>query len=195
MICAFAGLSLTYGWNLFRAAVLTEQSAELAARGWRLNLRRVGPGVFFALFGCIILSISLRSPLALPLTASAQNPASTTGSENAKSLANDRPEVIYLEGKDAEIAKRWVADLNTILHVATPEKFGNATEKKVILRTEQDLETLRNALVIKQFGAPTFRDYNLYRKRIRDEGIQSSPEEQEKFGQIDEWMQGNRIQE
>ena len=195
MICAFAGLSLTYGWNLFRVGVLNEQSAELSAKGWRVNLKRVGPGAFFALFGCVVLSISLRSPLGLPLTTRPQDSTRTNNPEDVRNLVGkDQPEVVYLEGHDAEIAKRWVADLNTVLRVATPDKFPSATEKKVIARTNEDLETLRNTLVMRQFGAPLFRDYNAYQKRVRDEGAQGS-EVPSKFAQIDEWMQGNRIQE
>jgi hypothetical protein len=196
MICGFAGLCLTFGWNLFRVGVLNEQSAELSAKGWRVNLKRVGPGAFFALFGCAVLSISLRSPLALPLASVPSNLSAKISPEKVHDgEGKEQANVVYFESHDSEIVKRWVADLNTILHVATPDKFPNATEKKILSRTNEDLETLRNALVIRQFGASLFRDYNLYRKRIRDDGAPGSPEEQEKFAQIDDWMQGNRIQE
>jgi hypothetical protein len=195
LICAIAGVSLTYGWNLFRVGVLNEQSAEFAAKGWRINLKRVGPGAFFALFGSVVLSISLRSPLVLPLTAGSQHSAEANQSNSAGSSSGERqPEVVYLQGQDSAVAKKWVADLNTILHVATPDKFQGATEQKVIKRTEEDLETLRNAIVIRQFGALLFREYNAYRQRVLNEGA-GTQEEQKKFEQIDEWMQANRIQE
>jgi hypothetical protein len=196
MICVFAGLSLTYGWNLFRVGVLTEQSAELAANGWRVNLKRVGPGAFFALFGSVVLAVSLRSPLTFPLNSCKECSNKTSNADAGKTQPQkDQAQVIYLEGADENVTKQWVASLNTILYVATPDKFSSATEKKVVARTDEDLETLRNTLVIKKFGAPLFRDYNAYRKKLRDDGVQGTRQEQEKFEQIDEWMQGNRIQE
>lgn len=195
VICIVAGLCLTYGWNLFRVGVLNEQSAELAAKGWRVNLKRVGPGAFFALFGCAVLAVSLRSPLVLPFTNTAEDPTKGRNAKASTFAGETKSEVVYLEGGDAQIAKRWVADLNTVFHVATPDKFSSAAEKKVIARTENDLETLRNTLVIRQFGPSLFRDYDAYRKRIREEGADGSQEEQQRFAEIDEWMQGSRILE
>jgi hypothetical protein len=196
MICAFGGLSLTYGWNLFRIGVLNDQSAEFAAKGWRINLKRVGPGAFFALFGCAVLSLSLRSPLGLSLTTEQQATNRTIVGDSEKSSVNKtKSEAVYLENQDEQIAKRWVADLNTIFHVATPDKFPSATEKKVITRTEEDLETLRNTLVMRKFGGVLFQDYKVYQKKIKGEGWTPSEEERQKFSQIDEWMQANRILE
>lgn len=34
MICAFAGLCLTYRWNLFRVGVPNQPSGKLSAKGW-----------------------------------------------------------------------------------------------------------------------------------------------------------------
>jgi hypothetical protein len=197
MISAIAGLCLTYGWNLFRVGVVNQQTAELGAKGWRINLKRVGPGVFFALFGTAVLAVSLRSPLSL--SENHYQPVihylSASGTDGKVDSQSSQPKVVYLEGQDPRIAKRWVASLNTILHVSTPEKFHSTTEQKVISRTDEDLETLRNALVMKQFGAALFREYNEYRKKAADEGIPGSKQEPQEFAEIDEWMQGNRIEE
>ena len=201
MVCAFAGLSLTYGWNLFRVGVLNEQSASASARGWRVNLKRVGPGVFFALFGCIVLGIIIRSPLSLPLSTKTSDTASVSHNEVAKNTAakntaaTDPSEVVYAEGGDTGVSKRWVASLNTILLLAKPDKFPSSTEQKIIKRADEDLETLRNALLIRQFGAPLLGDYNSYRKKVVEYNTPGTEEEQKKFAQIDAWMQGNRIQE
>lgn len=65
LICGFAGISLILGWNLFRVGVVSNQSADFNTKGWKANLKRVGPGVFFALFGSSVLAIALRSPLEL----------------------------------------------------------------------------------------------------------------------------------
>src|ERR1700733_9027297 len=63
LVCMSAGISLAFGWDLFRVGVVTDRAAEFAAAGWKANLKRVGPGVFFALFGAAVLAVALRSPL------------------------------------------------------------------------------------------------------------------------------------
>jgi hypothetical protein len=68
LVCVFAGTSLGYGWNLFRVGIVGDQSAEFGGAGWKANLRKVGPGVFFALFGALVLVFALRSPLDLALS-------------------------------------------------------------------------------------------------------------------------------
>jgi hypothetical protein len=109
LICTIGGVSLVLGWNLFRVGVVTQQAAELSAKGWRLNLKRVGPGVFFAVFGAVVLSLSLRSPLNLPLRRFGDDLGQGTGRDEKKDLST----VVYGHGDDPEVAKRWVASINT----------------------------------------------------------------------------------
>lgn len=40
-----------------------EQTAEFTAGGWKATLKRVGPGVFFALFGACVLVYAIHTPL------------------------------------------------------------------------------------------------------------------------------------
>lgn len=55
LIVFFGGLSLYLGWSLFKNGVNTEQRAEFKNGNFSVTLQKVGPGVFFALFGAIIL--------------------------------------------------------------------------------------------------------------------------------------------
>ncbi len=59
LIVTFGGLSLVLGWNLFRASIFKSQEAEFSTGSVKIKLIRVGPGVFFALFGAAILCISV----------------------------------------------------------------------------------------------------------------------------------------
>jgi hypothetical protein len=56
------GFSIYCGWRLFLQNILNDQKGEIKAAGIYIKLAKVGPGVFFAAFGCIILSLSIRSP-------------------------------------------------------------------------------------------------------------------------------------
>jgi hypothetical protein len=60
LIC---GASLGFGWNLFRHGIINNQQAEFSKGNWKVALRQVGPGVFFALFACVGLVYSISAPL------------------------------------------------------------------------------------------------------------------------------------
>jgi hypothetical protein len=53
------------GWYLFRTGVIIDQSASGEFRGAKVVLTKVGPGIFFALFGTIVLAVGLISPVRL----------------------------------------------------------------------------------------------------------------------------------
>jgi len=63
MIVGFAGLAIWLGYKLFEKAA--SESGELLAKHQQstLQLKRIGPGVFFALFGVSVLGFSLVKPI------------------------------------------------------------------------------------------------------------------------------------
>jgi hypothetical protein len=192
LICMFGGISLVLGWNLFRVGVVTQQTADLAAKGWRLNLKRVGPGVFFALFGTLVLSLSLRSPLTLPLQHVGDTTASEPGGQQGK---NDGSTVTYAHGDDPELVKSWVASINTIERIATKDKFATLSDQQSISRSEKTLSQLREALIVRQFGAALFQEYQTYEKKKSMNPDAVTDQDQRRFAGIDAWMRADRIQE
>lgn len=56
VIVAGAITSLYLGYRLFVSGFDSEQSAEASGRGFTIRLMKVGPGVFFALFGTIVMT-------------------------------------------------------------------------------------------------------------------------------------------
>jgi len=61
LIVLFGGLSLFFGWNLFRVGVMQEQRAEFKNGDVSVTLQKVGPGIFFALFGSCILVVAMSN--------------------------------------------------------------------------------------------------------------------------------------
>lgn len=55
------GASIIAGWHLFLRGVIQEQSAELETQSATIRLQKVGPGVFFALFGAFLVFQSATS--------------------------------------------------------------------------------------------------------------------------------------
>jgi hypothetical protein len=64
-IVLICGASLGFGWNLFREGITNDQEAEFSKGNWKVALKQVGPGVFFALFACVGLAFAISSPLTL----------------------------------------------------------------------------------------------------------------------------------
>jgi hypothetical protein len=109
LVCVFAGTSLAFGWNLFRVGVVAQQSAELATKDWRVNLKRVGPGVFFALFGSVVLAFALHSPL--EITVSRLDPGVKPNQQETV-LVNkylDRVTVKTMDGIDVEYRNKGIS--------------------------------------------------------------------------------------
>jgi hypothetical protein len=63
LIIIFSGLSLVLGWHLFKIGILSEQKSEIKAGDVFIRLQKVGPGVFFALFGVAVFIYALSSPV------------------------------------------------------------------------------------------------------------------------------------
>ena len=64
-IALLAGaISLILGYRLFRAGVIVNQQGEIKILDkLSFTATRVGPGIFFAIFGCVILVVSYMSPV------------------------------------------------------------------------------------------------------------------------------------
>lgn len=59
-----SGLSIYLGYRLFLSApTQTNQQGQIELPGMKVVLSRVGPGVFFAAFGAVILAVSYSSPV------------------------------------------------------------------------------------------------------------------------------------
>jgi hypothetical protein len=58
IIVAICGMSIYLGYRLFYLGIVEYQKAKVDAYGWKVALDKVGPGIFFALFGMIGLAVS-----------------------------------------------------------------------------------------------------------------------------------------
>jgi hypothetical protein len=61
-VVAAALTSIVLGWNLFTRAIFVNQEETVSIGDWKVELKAVGPGVFFFLFGTIaLLYVLLRT--------------------------------------------------------------------------------------------------------------------------------------
>lgn len=55
LIVIAASMAMWFGYNLFIKGIDKDQKGQLTGNGWKVKMQSVGPGVFFALFGSVVL--------------------------------------------------------------------------------------------------------------------------------------------
>jgi len=127
------GVSLVLGWNLFRVGILHDQSAEASGNGWKIRLQKVGPGVFFAIFGAVGLIVSVQRPLDIKVSSDPTSGAKGYEASSATGQSND-----VLE---------YVEALTTTESLGIKDNGTHSVETDALLRAKPILERHRQALL------------------------------------------------
>jgi hypothetical protein len=140
LITLCGGLSLVLGWHLFKIGVVNEQAAELTKADASVRLQKVGPGVFFALFGTAVLLYSLFNDLQL------QQGELQQGAGEASSVS-------YFNNLSEQGERRLVAALNTVINsFALPVEEIPDADLRDVDAAVPELETLRRGILVSRFG-------------------------------------------
>ncbi len=199
LLVCFAGASLAMGWNLFRVGIVSEQVAELAAQGWKVRFQRVGPGVFFALFGAISLALAITHPLTLRGL-----PASSTDEATAKkavgplaSRRESQPDMVYAAGTPPTVTEDEVRALNTVTRIAVPKATGLAPSEQAALQAAVGiLDRAKRRLLSAEFHEA----YDLYELRSQEAMSRPAvvqdlaPTERETYERIDRIASGTLLE-
>lgn len=147
LIVLFGGLSIYFGYRLFDRAIAAAGELSAKGAGYALTLKRVAPGVFFALFGMVVMVVAISVQLKQGQTDSmyAQEVAPTieTPKESAKKALFAISEVLRLSG--SEQGKQFAA---------TPGMTSALVQ----------LDEYRALLVDQAYGEGTFAKYQELRK-------------------------------
>jgi len=85
------------GYRLFQQVPTSNSNAEVTlSEHLRINLSKIGPGVFFALFGTVILIQTLANPLRLEHTSNAGKSAAVPTNDHVI-IAGQRPDTTAAE--------------------------------------------------------------------------------------------------
>jgi hypothetical protein len=134
----FGGLAIFLGYKLFmNISQATESSAEVDFSGkLKVVLTRIGPGVFFALFGASIVAISYLSPVQVA-DRSIQNDSLNNRQISAASFVSDRS---YAGAGEV------LADDDYESHAANVRRSIRALQKALDQAAVVDLVQLRPAV-------------------------------------------------
>lgn len=151
-----AAISLGFGWHLFKIGIVSAQSANLEGQGFTFNLKKVGPGVFFALFGTTVLALSLINPLEL-------NPSKSPVKKDDESI----PPVIRYAEEDSAKTKEYVKALNTVIDTVSEDTYKDLKpiDLQDIVAANKILKDYRAEAMIQRFGS---ENWNLWKKKGED---------------------------
>ncbi|GAB3517771.1 hypothetical protein [Photobacterium alginatilyticum] len=166
IIVIFSGASIFLGWNLFRVGVVDPQSAVFSGKGYKFALQKAGPGVFFALFGSIVLSIALINGL-----------TRTTKKDEA---------IIMYAGENKDERKVIAQSINTLSLVDMEMLATIPGKRKRIKKAINSLQGYRDNLVRQVFGAEKVDEY----KKCYSQDQQHACRNTESFMEIESWRNG-----
>ena len=157
-IVLFSGVSLILGWHLFIKGVIPDQEAEGSFKNWKITLRRVGPGVFFALFGSVIFAFSLSHPLEIgPGQAVLYAPPGPVIDEPGK-----QQQISYL-WKDEKGLRRTVRAINTFLALQpSTANLGGPVTAQDIEQAKSELRSMRYLLLLTKFDSGSLEVWSKY---------------------------------
>lgn len=146
LVVAFAGLAVYLGYRLFLAVPEQKNATGEIKLPWSIAIAmsRIGPGAFFALFGVIVLSLSLLRPLEY----SDQSDAATTNFTYMSNLPAWQDD--SADRADARaLLRKEMASLNTIPDLLAPELAEN--DRNDVLRS---IEQVKLMLMAPIWGQP-----------------------------------------
>jgi len=92
LIALLCGMSIAMGYQLFKIGIAGDQKGSIEVAQWKVSLDRVGPGIFFALFGMIGLCVETVHSFTSGVTTSteAKNTSYAGPTENMLRLSDVR---------------------------------------------------------------------------------------------------------
>lgn len=141
---------ITLGYRLFLKAIVDAGELVAEGAGYKLQMQRIGPGVFFALFGAFVLSYSLARPLSFATAPTA--PSTTYYGQDSQVRAGDAEQERY----------RRIRAITEMIHYAERRTFPDVADRAAEGLFQQqiaDLRNLRRILLEQEFGAENVKQY------------------------------------
>lgn len=152
LVVVAAGLvAIVLGWNLFVRAIMPDQSGSVSVGDWKVELKAVGPGIFFSLFGTVILVYVLLKPAQYNIN----------GDVAAGSSSSSRSMQALGVGAASDIvARSYIRAINTVELIETGVTAQPAGAPATLLDVQRNdlakaaavLAKSRREILVRKFG-------------------------------------------
>lgn len=152
VIVLVSGMSIWCGYKLFSIVTEADSRGMLESKGLKFRFSRVGPGVFFALFGSLVLSFSVAQKLEFPT-----KPAKEKGSaQQGDTIAGGK---YYIDNHgELSLLENAIGSLNGLKYLASLDSFSHYELDK-LREYSTALQPLRALIVDSKFGAGSFSKF------------------------------------
>lgn len=110
-------LALWLGFRLFALSSSERSSAELSGHGFAFKAERIGPGVFFALFGAVLLSYSTMSQINIKSDLELEDILSRNDSNPLQASSKQRIEIAGFGDAQKEDVPLALKATNTLISI------------------------------------------------------------------------------
>lgn len=182
IIVIFAGTSIVLGWHLFKIGVVSPQSGDFSGKGFKFSLQKVGPGIFFSLFGAVILSLALINGLKTETIHLSETFNKKRGIKEVRNvyLANSQQE------SNIERLSVSINTLEQLIDIDSSAPYEN--HRKAISTSMERLKAFRDTLAFQQFGAKITK----YQSCLTS--LQPACKNELYFKEVNEWLTRSLLQ-
>jgi hypothetical protein len=185
------GLCMVLGWHLFSKNLDTSGQADISHAGWRMSLKRIGPGVFFALFGSFILITSLMQPIkgdVAPSPTPPANPHTAIATDQTPHAPGGSIVQMNSEGRNSALLIAHA--LNTAITVATMNRQsgGLSAELDDLKRSADRLTNLRDQIVANVLGTNLLKLWQKDGSEYKHDKSSLPLEERTQLDEVFKWM-------
>jgi hypothetical protein len=180
--CASIGaiIALWCGFRLFYTVATQDSTAEIVASGYKFAMTKVGPGIFFALFGSIILVYSITSHVSFSseeLSALKKSPApASEAQQSTQSLPESSRAFKYrgIAGTRKDDIPILIRAVNTLVDMADRQGQGTTKfserETALILKSVSKLKDIQRSYIDNIIRDGAFDEYvNLEQSCLKNE--------------------------
>lgn len=171
LIVLFSGVSIILGWHLFKVGVVDQQSASLSGKGYKFTLQKVGPGVFFSLFGSIVMSVALINGL-------------TKTTVNKTSGNTKKEEFRYANSAQQSELSRLTTAINTLDLIKIDSSSPYETHRKAVQKSLELLRSFRDRSARQKFDANIIDQY----QKCKDSTNTDPCRNNDNFKEVEKWF-------
>jgi hypothetical protein len=182
-----------FGWNLFRSNIYVGQDGNISIGEWKVELKSVGPGIFFSLFGSAILISAFLYPMKFSANEAV---GGQVVSVSGLLPTADTDQMRFIRAvntigliRDAIAA---AGQPNVEPQAAVPILPIQATE---LVQAADRLDEFRNQLVANKFGGDNLKLWQANYKKFHDNQVSLDPAIRNKMVELDRtitpWMTNN----
>lgn len=184
IIIMLGGASMWMGWSLFRNGIIPMQSGEFNSSPFSFKFTKVGPGVFFAAFGMIILSLGLINEMGIKRHREKEE--SKGNGVYDSSVSTD--EYTYFGVGQSNKNKKLIFSINSLNKLS--DEMVNGCFSAIQIAEYKDALAVLNSFYTWKMGQ-IFEEHELHNYANRKEIYeQLKPAEKDVVDNIDEWMKG-----